>query len=702
MCFSLNVHVNASGSNVFNDHSTKSKVVKWDKLSKDEICKYKYNTAISLCDVELNHDMILCDNTKCTSVTHQNAITRMYTDITQALSNASEPFVSNTGKHPNEVIGWNEYCKAAHEQARESYLIWRDNNKPRFGILFDNMKKSRAYFKCLFRKCKRDSNVKSADSLANKLLSKNDRDFWKEIKSINNNKMVISDTVNNVSGEVNISNMWRDHFKDILNSSKDQSLKSKVLGALDYNEMSFDRFIVGDVVKAINALKNGKSRGKDSLQAEHFKNADDKLYVLLCMAINAMIIHNFTPTSMLDTILVPLIKDKQGNLSDGDNYRPLALTCVSSKILEFLVLHRYELLLTTNANQFGFKSKLSTEMCIFSLKQLIEYYTMYGSPVYICFLDASKAFDKLNHWLLFSKLLDRGLPCIIVRILINLYSNQRYVVRWASCLSQPFSVTNGAPQGRILSPSFFNVYMDDLSTVLNATDIGCNMNGVNINHMFYADDTVLMATSPTALQSLLNISSVYVKKHELLYNAKKTKCMVFKPKWIKNMHCPKMVLGDSILDYTEEAKYLGCFITNNMSDDTDIRRQIRCIYSRGNTLISKFKQCTIDVKTKLFNSYCSSFYGSNVWSSFNEYTKKKVIVSYKQVFRSFFGFRREGTTSNMLIHKVNPYEVLERKYLYGFLERLNACDNVIVKSIVGAMFFKSTNFYKRCESILYT
>ena len=69
--------------------------------------------------------------------------------------------------------------------------------------------------------------------------------------------------------------------------------------------------------------------------------------------------------------------------------------------------------------------------------------------------------------------------------------------------------------------------------MLNKCDIGCNLNGVNTNHMFYADDTALMASCPNALQTLLNICSEYIKRHELLYNAKKTKCMIFNPKWIK-------------------------------------------------------------------------------------------------------------------------------------------------------------------------
>ncbi len=98
----------------------------------------------------------------------------------------------------------------------------------------------------------------------------------------------------------------------------------------------------------------------------------NKLSVLLSLLFNAIVIHNYLPPCLLNTIIVPIIKDKQGNASDKDNYRPLAITCVISKVFEFLVLQRCKVFMHTSSNQFGFKSKLSTDLCIFALKQVIE------------------------------------------------------------------------------------------------------------------------------------------------------------------------------------------------------------------------------------------------------------------------------------------------------------------------------------------
>ena len=107
-------------------------------------------------------------------------------------------------------------------------------------------------------------------------------------------------------------------------------------------------------------------------------------------------------------------------------------------------------------------------MCIFAPKEIIASYRSRNSSLFLCFLDASKAFDRVNHEKLFTKMADRGISKYLIRILVFWYTHQTMMPRWGSSVSEPFHVSNGVRQGGILSPFLFNLYMDGLSDNLNA------------------------------------------------------------------------------------------------------------------------------------------------------------------------------------------------------------------------------------------
>ena len=109
--------------------------------------------------------------------------------------------------------------------------------------------------------------------------------------------------------------------------------------------------------------------------------------------------------------LYPFAKTRMGTISDAGNYRPVSLAAIISKLFEHYILTCISPLLATTDNQFGFKPKHDTDICIFLLKQTVSYYVNKETPVFSAFLDASKAFDRTNHNLLFAKLIKRNVPC---------------------------------------------------------------------------------------------------------------------------------------------------------------------------------------------------------------------------------------------------------------------------------------------------
>jgi hypothetical protein len=167
-------------------------------------------------------------------------------------------------------------------------------------------------------------------------------------------------------------------------------------------------------------------------------------------------------------------------------------------------------------------------MCIFTLKEAIRYYNSTGSHIFVCFMDASAAFDRISYSKLFRKLIDKGIPTYLVRILYYWYFKQTVCVRWNRTISEKFYVSNGVRQGGILSPLLFNVYMNNLSFQLNSLPIGCVLQNRILNNRMYADDIVLIAPSLKGLQKLVNTCFKYGSSHNIIFNKNKTVMMHIK------------------------------------------------------------------------------------------------------------------------------------------------------------------------------
>ena len=117
----------------------------------------------------------------------------------------------------------------------------------------------------------------------------------------------------------------------MLNSNGNDQHKPEVvsvIGDISVNS-GFQKFSAHDIREVISKLKTNKSAGTDLVQSEHFIYAHDKISCLLSMLFNSMFMHNYLPSKLMETIVVPMIKDKKGLVTDKNNYRPIAVTGVS-------------------------------------------------------------------------------------------------------------------------------------------------------------------------------------------------------------------------------------------------------------------------------------------------------------------------------------------------------------------------------------
>ena len=138
----------------------------------------------------------------------------------------------------------------------------------------------------------------------------------------------------------------------------------------------------------------------------------------------------------MDSVILRVVKNKGGDLTDIDNYRVIAVSNAETKILETVILTRFNEVDKCDMYQFGFKKGHSTGLCTSVVKQTVDYYLKHGSHVFVCFLDFSKAFDRVNYWKLFSQMIEEGSDVCVVKLLAYWYSNQTLLVAWQGCVIQ--------------------------------------------------------------------------------------------------------------------------------------------------------------------------------------------------------------------------------------------------------------------------
>ncbi len=125
------------------------------------------------------------------------------------------------------------------------------------------------------------------------------------------------------------------------------------------------------------------------------------------------------------------------------------------------------------------------------------------------------------------------------------------------------------------------------------------------NHLFYADDSVLIAPSPAALQKLIVIYVSHAVENDITYNNGKTESMCILPKALNDLRIPNVNLKDSYLKWMETKKYLRVIFTSDLKDNKDAKSGVCNIYRRGNIMVRKFRNCNVNIKLDLFRSYCS-------------------------------------------------------------------------------------------------
>ncbi len=338
----------------------------------------------------------------------------------------------------------------------------------------------------------------------------------------------------------------------------------------------FENISPEEIRKAITLLNTGKSADEYGLVAEHFKYAGDRVLPYIAKLFNACVREGVLPGQFKTGIITPIPKkDKDATLLD--NYRGITVTAVMGKIFEYTMLHRIEdkVRSTQSDLQFGFTKGLSPIMATLLITEMSCNAKAMDKPLYLVFRDVKKAFDVVNHSILFNKLYHLGINGNILRVLVDLYTNLVSKIKWKGGYSNAFNVRQGVRQGGILSTHLYKCYIGDIMKQLADMDLGYSIGSIYCGCVTCADDMVLATDNSYDLQAMLNVSKEDADKHHYVIHPDKT-VMIKKTnaKQRKDELINQWNLGEKQLIEQREATHLGVIRASQKENQLNIQKRI--------------------------------------------------------------------------------------------------------------------------------
>lgn len=452
------------------------------------------------------------------------------------------------------------------------------------------------------------------------LINKDSKRTWQTLRSMEiiNNKNSRNDIPDDLC-DVNVINSYFNVSADI-NSTEDVTLLNKYDNIS--NSVHSFRFITTDYIniqRCINKIKTN-STGLDGISVKMLLIISTYLINHITFIINSSITSSTFPSSWKHSTILPLAKI--ANPTEISQLRPISILPTMSKILE-MIMHQQisEYVLAHKIIppiQSGFRPNHSTATALTHITDDIIHNTDESKLTCLILLDFSKAFDTLDHSILCNKLIFFGFDVQSVTFIRSYLSDRTQRVCLRSNVSDPLSVKFGVPQGSILGPLLFSIYISDFHTVVTACDVHHYADDTQLYYNFSVNDLFTANRKINEdLNSLLKISLV----HKLKLNSNKSQVILFGPKKKRLIANDLLTisLGDTELKIVNECKNLGVWFDSDLRFTKHINQLLKTSYSTLKQLYPQRNIMNQNLKLKLCESlifsrlsYCDVLVGSNL------------------------------------------------------------------------------------------
>ena len=417
------------------------------------------------------------------------------------------------------------------------------------------------YFSSQFESCK--SDIKKTWSLINNILNRSNKPSLSD--------HFFDDRGNRISDSNSIANSFNNFFSKIGQSLSDKIPRtdkhfSEYISRFHSNEkFTFREATDIEVLKAINKLKNKKSTGFDNFSTKLIKSIKSTIVPIITKIFNQSVNCERFPSKLKIAKVVPVFK--KGDPTLFENFRPISLLPTISKIFEQLLHNQICLYLESNQllsqNQFGYRKGHSTDLACATITEQVVKKLDRGINTVAIFMDLSKAFDTIDHTILLKKLeISFGFSSTSIKLVQSYLTNRVQFVNIRGVQSKTRKIIMGVPQGSILGPLFFLMYINDISNVSDLFD-----------SILYADDTTLTFSpnfphdanrSSHTINTELHKVNNWFRANKLSLNVSKTNFMIFRPQRAVPLHLYLEINGVQI-KRVKTFKFLGLTLNETLT-----------------------------------------------------------------------------------------------------------------------------------------